>query len=134
MTYPHENAAPDGREAVPGSRDPVPGTRPMDEIDPARTPQDDLSALRDRIAQLEKEAEARDAAERRAKALETEGVAPGGEPVEHFHRLADGSVVRGFGTATHIASGDKPPMAVVESYVVPFGYDEHYGNVRREDQ
>lgn len=103
--------------------------RTMSEIDPERTRDDDLAALKARIAQLEQEGEARDAAARRASQLSENGYAEGGEPIEHFHRLIDGTIVRAFGTATHIADGDKPPLPVVESYAVPPQYDDHYDAV-----
>jgi hypothetical protein len=142
--------APDGREPVPGSRDTVPESYPvndprnpqyatpgptpsMQEIDPARTRNDDIEALKARIAQLEQEGEARDAAQRRAEQLNAEGLPEGGQPIEHFHQLADGTFVRGFGTATHIADGDKTPMPVIASYAIPAGYDQDYSNVKRSE-
>jgi hypothetical protein len=112
-------------------QDTPPVTPDMQQIDPQRTTADDYAALKARITQLEAEAEARDAAQRRQQELENAGLASGGEPVEHFNQLADGRFVRTFGIATHIADGDKPPMPVVASYVVPAGYDANYANVGR---
>lgn len=125
MTYPHDDTRP--------AENAAPDTRDIREIDPQRTNADDLAALRARIDQLEKEAEARDAAAKRAEELDREGVPSGGAPVEHFHRLVDGSVVRAFGHATHIAAGDGPPLRVLESQPVPDAYDDHYDAVRRND-
>lgn len=135
MTYPHDDSQhvhETGPAVTPDT--PATTTPALQEIDPERTRNDDLDALKARINQLEQEAEARDAAQRRAEQLDEAGVAPGGNPVEHFHQLADGTFVRGFGTATLIADGDKPPMPVIASYAVPVDYDEHYGNVKRSDQ
>lgn len=137
MTYPHDDTQhvhETGPAVTPENAPPQTTTPAMQDIDPGRTRNDDLEALKARINQLEQEAQARDAAQRRAEELDAEGVAPGGAPVEHFHQLADGTFVRGFGTATFIADGDKPPMPVIASYAVPADYDQHYGNVQRSEQ
>ena len=129
MTWPHDDTHTE--TVLPADR-PAQDTPEMREIDPARTQNDDLAALKARVQQLEAEAEARDAAQRRADELDREGVPSGGAPLEFFHHLIDGTVVRAFGYATHIANGDAPPLRVLESHAVPIGYDDHYDAVRRD--
>jgi hypothetical protein len=117
---------------VPGTRDPVPGTREThygpEEVrngPPDRSQADELAAMRARVAQLEAEAEARDAEKRRLATAAQQGLAIGGEPQEFFHHLADGTVHRSFGHATQVSTREGGiPIPVISSHAVPFGYDD----------